>query len=92
MGMYTLTGVWAVLFIGVIALAMIRKFYTGSEDDSIHLHGGDMKVISHQKSLATRLDQIDRWGKVLTAIVVVYGLALVARVIYLGWVESAQIH
>jgi len=39
----------------------------------------------HQVALAHRLASIDRWGKTLTLIVAVYGVALAAVYLYQIW-------
>ena len=73
---------WGVLALVVVSLIVYRKAITNREDDSIHLEGG---MPSEQISLAHRLELIDRWGKTLTAIAVVYGLALAGVYMYQVW-------
>lgn len=68
--------VWLVLLIAVIALAFMRKHVAAQEDDTIHLGGGSETAIEHQKETAKKLAKLDLWGKVLTVIMVVTGLAL----------------
>jgi hypothetical protein len=48
--------------------------------------------MQRQSSLATFLNRIDVAGKSLTVLVVLYGLAIVARFVYLAWMESLRIH
>jgi hypothetical protein len=45
------------------------------------LHG---KLVNQQASVATMLNQVNRWGKFLTTTVLVYGVALVAGLMYMG--------
>ncbi len=66
---------WTVLAIIVIVLAVARKSVSSHEDDSIHLSGGEASV-SEQVVTAKKLDSIDRWGKILTVVLVVSGVAL----------------
>ena len=73
---------WGMLAIVVVCLVIYRKSVTNREDDSIHLEGG---IPSEQVTLAHRLESIDRWGKTLTAIAVVYGVALAALYMYQVW-------
>jgi len=73
---------WGVLAIVVLFLIIYRKSITNREDDSIHLEGS---VPTEQVSLAHRLAMIDRWGKTLTVIVAVYGVALAAIYLYQVW-------
>ncbi len=73
---------WGVLAIVVIFLIIYRKTVSSREDDSIHLEGG---MPSEQVALDHRLSAIDRWGKTLTAVTVVYGLVLAAIYLYQVW-------
>jgi len=73
---------WGVLAIVVLFLVIYRKSVADREDDSIHLEGG---VSSQQVALAHRLELIDKWGKTLTVIAVVYGVVLGAIYLYQVW-------
>jgi hypothetical protein len=44
-----------------------------------------------QVAIANKLDQIDKWGKILTVIAVVFGLLVGAAYVYQVWVQSTQI-
>jgi hypothetical protein len=73
---------WGVLAIVVVFLIFYRKSVSSHEDDSLHLEGsGSMQ----QMSMAHRLTLIDRWGKTLTIIAVVYGVGLAAIYLYQVW-------
>ena len=73
---------WGVLAIAVLFLVLYRRSVSSHEDDSIHLEG---TVPVEQVSLAHRLAMIDRWGKSLTVVAVLYGLALAALYMYQVW-------
>ena len=73
---------WGVLAIVVVFLIIYRKSVSSQEDDSIHLEGN---MPTEQVSLAHRLELIDRWGKTLTVIVAVYGVALAGIYLYQIW-------
>lgn len=73
---------WGVLAIVVVVLIIYRKSVSSQEDDSLHLEGN---MPSEQVSLAHRLAMIDRWGKTLTVVVAVYGVALAAIYMYQIW-------
>lgn len=68
---------WAVLALVVVILGFVRKHYSANEDDSLHLGGGSDTAIEHQQSVAKKLAAVDKWGKVLTVVMVVTGVALV---------------
>jgi hypothetical protein len=72
---------WLVLGVCVGALAIYRKFLANREDDMVHLVSGESKV-SSQITMAERLQKIDFWGKTLTIVLAVYGLALLGIFIY----------
>ena len=73
---------WGVLALVVVFLIIYRRSVTSREDDSIHLEGG---IATEQVTLAHRLEMIDRWGKTLTVVAVVYGLALAGLYLYQIW-------
>jgi hypothetical protein len=87
----TLVSVWGGLFLAVLALAGARKWVSRREDDTVHLADGEVELVLHQATVATILSRVDLWGKVLTVVVVLYGLAIAARVLYMGWMDSLQI-
>lgn len=75
---------------GVAALAIYRKTISSHEDDTLHVSASTVVNVSHQADVAHRLEVIDRWGKLLTVIAAVYGLALGALYTYQMWVEGSR--
>lgn len=73
---------WGVLAIAVLILIIYRKQISSREDDSIHLEGS---IATEQVAMAHRLALIDKWGKTLTIVVAVYGVALAAIYLYQVW-------
>ena len=51
----------------------------------------EIGMVSRQAVVAQRLESIDRWGQALTAIALVYGLAVGAGYLYQAWVASNQL-
>jgi hypothetical protein len=83
---------WALMAAVVLAMVVWRKMVASQEDDQIHvLDGPGQAATQHQAEVAAKLDQIDKWGKTLTVITVVFGLVLAAAFIYSGWVNAAKI-
>lgn len=79
---------WAILAVVVIVLIARRKVVSSHEDDSLHvLEPGEVQL---QMSMAQKLEQIDKWGKLLTIIVVVYGLILAGVYFYQSWIASSS--
>jgi len=82
--------IWAVLGLATLGLALYRIFMTEHEQDVVHLGPGEEREIPKQAELAKRLVMVDRWGKVLTVITVLVGLALAAGYLYNGWVDPSS--
>ena len=61
---------WGVLAVAVLVLLALRKSVAKNEDDSLHLSVGN--VSQQQTAIAQKLDMIDKWGKILTVITVMY--------------------
>jgi len=81
--------VWAALTLVLIGLALYRKFEAHfHEDDLVHLAEGESKFIPNQVATARLLDKLDSWGKTLTVVDVVFGLTLVAVVLWNAWRQS----
>jgi len=81
---------WIVLAFVVAGLAIYRKTISSHEDDVLHVSAGESAVISKQADVAHRLDSIDRWGKLLTVVLVVYGVLLALAYGYQIWTEGSQ--
>ena len=77
--LFPLLVVWITLALAVLALFLWRQGVARSEDDSLHVMHG---ALTQQTSLAQRLDVIDKWGKILTVITVVFGLLIATAYIY----------
>ncbi len=86
--MFTLWIVWSALTLFVISLALIRKFTARREDDLVHLSGAAETAISQQVVVATKLDKIDHWGKLLTVVDVAFGVVLFAITLFMTWQNS----
>jgi hypothetical protein len=82
---------WSVCAVAVLALALYRKILTFHGDDEfVHLAAGEQRFIPQQVALAHKLDVIDRWGKILTAFTVGFGLLLAAVVLFEAWQASLR--
>lgn len=67
---------WGALAIVVLILALMRRQVSAREDDSLHLASGEAAMVTDQVQMAKRLDIIDKWGKLLTILLAVSGVAL----------------
>ena len=83
--------IWAVMAAVLGALALYRKFVAREEVDVIHLRDAESRIISQQETFAQKLSGIDRWGKILTIVLVVYGLIIASVYLFFAWKQSVQI-
>ncbi len=67
---------WVALAAIVIALAFVRKNVSSEEDDTLHLGGGAEGAVEHQQLIAKKLAKLDLYGKILTSLLAVTGIAL----------------
>ena len=81
--------IWAVLAIAVVALVIWRKTVSDSEDDVIHVQEAEAGMLAQQAAVAQKLEVIDRWGKIFTALAILYGVFLGGLYVYTGWVQSS---
>ena len=81
--------IWALFGVATLALAIYRWIVSGKTQDLVHLGPGEEREIPIQTNIAGRLASIDRWGKVLTIITAVIGLALAGAYLYQAWQDPS---
>jgi hypothetical protein len=81
------TVLWMALALVVIGLIGYRKWIARAEDDTLHIAESEIGMASQQMVVAQRLDMIDRWGKALTVVALVYGLAVTALFLFQTWLR-----
>jgi len=79
---------WMLLAVVVVALILYRRWIAKDEEDSIHVLDSDAGQVAQQTVVAEKLDVIDRWGKTLTVVVLVYGLAISSVFLYQAWIAG----
>ena len=82
--------IWVAMALAVAALALYRKYISRAEVDVIHLRDNEVAAVSEQDNFAHKLEAIDKWGKVLTIVVIGYGLVIAAIWLFYAWKESVQ--
>ncbi len=83
--------IWAALGVVVLGLAIYRSTIAGREDDSLHMAAGEAVIVSEQQRLGKRIEHVELWGKILTALLVVYGLVLAGIYLYNQWLQSGKV-
>jgi len=82
---------WIPLAVVVLVLAIYRNVMASHEDETIHVLEGDAPAVAAQLKLSHKLEVIERWGKTLTVVVVVYGLVIAGMYLYFIWQQGAQL-
>ncbi len=77
------------LVLAVIVLIFWRRSVAQKEDDTIHVLEDAAKV-PEQVEIGKKLDKIDRWGKIVTAVTVAYVLLLAALFVYQQWARQSS--
>ncbi len=82
---------WIPLAVVVLVLAIYRNVIASREDETIHVLESDASAVSAQVNLSHKLEVVERWGKILTVVVVVYGLAIAGMYLYYIWQQGAKL-
>jgi len=80
--LFPLTIAWMFLAAVVIGLIIYRAWVASGEDDRLHVNQSEIGMVSRQATISQKLESIDRWGQMLTVVVLLYGLAMAAGYIY----------
>jgi hypothetical protein len=84
--------VWVVFLAVVLVLAFRRSLLAREEDDMLHV--GDAAAAAataRQLVVGKKLNSLERLLKILTVLLVLYGVALVGLFIYDAWMASSRI-
>ena len=82
--------VWVVLGIIVIVLAISRMRLAKREDKTLDILESE-SAAGQQIQMTKKITKIDRWGQVLTIVLVLYGIILAGIYIYQAWQQSSKI-
>ena len=91
MNLFPYVVTWVPLVVIVVVLAIYYNVAAGHEDDTIHVLESDAPSVAAQVKLTRKLEMIERWGKGLTAVVVVYGLVILGIYLHFMWQQGARI-
>ncbi len=82
-----LIALWGLFAISVLALIVWRKTVSRNEDDNLHvLH---TEGVPQQAAVAQKLELIDKWGKIVTAVTVAFGLLIAGLFVIQTWVQTS---
>jgi hypothetical protein len=74
---------WMLLSAAVVALIAYRAWVARNEDDSLHVM--EAGLTAQQVVVGHKLEVIDRWGKMLTMVALVSGIALGSVYLIQNW-------
>jgi hypothetical protein len=78
------------LVLSVLVLLVMRQVIARREDDTLHvLHG--VSAVSEQSAVAQKLEVIDKWGKLLTVVAIVYCSIIGALFMYQQWTRASNL-
>ena len=77
---------WAIVIVALVVVAFWRRTVAVQEDPALHLGAAHAGTAAEQIALAKKLGQIDKWMKLLSLAVVVFGLLIGAAALYKAWV------
>jgi hypothetical protein len=80
---------WMLLAVAVLALIAYRRVVSLQEEETLHL--ADAAEANHQAVIARKLDSIDKWGKLLTVVAMVYGVLLAGAYTFHVWLMMQAI-
>jgi len=83
--------VWVVLLAVVLVLAFRRSLLARQEDDMLHV--GDVAAAAataRQVVVGKKLTALESFLKILTVLLILYGVALVGLFIYNAWMASTR--
>jgi hypothetical protein len=77
---------WLIVIAGVVVLAFRRRSVALQEDPALHLGMAHASTAAEQVAVAKKLEQIDKWVKLLIVIAIAFGILLAAAALYKAWV------
>lgn len=89
MTLQVMVGTWLVLAAGVAALAVYRALVARNDDEFVHLGRNQEQLLTAQAAVGGKINALDRWGKVLTAVTFVYGAVLAGVYLYGEFIEQS---
>jgi hypothetical protein len=91
MNLTILIWTWAILAVLVLVLAIYRAMLASHEDESIHVSEVEASQVAEQRKVFSKLNRVEFWGKLLTVVTILYGLAIAGAYLYHAWLQSSQV-
>lgn len=81
--------IWAVLATVLVFLALYRRRIYMKSDEVLHVLDAEAPLVSNQEVVGKKLEKLDLWGKVLTIVVVLYGVGIAAMYLYSMFADTS---
>ena len=91
MNLISYVSTWAVLAVCVLALLGYRVLLAHRDDATLDIMEKNAGVIALQKCAIEKIGSIDRWGKSLTVLTILYGLVIGGVYLSRGWLEATKV-
>jgi hypothetical protein len=73
---------WAIFAGAVVVLAIYRLAISKGERIVLHVRDSETALVPEQTAMIGRIERVEKWGKFLTILAVVFGLVLLA-----AWIQ-----
>jgi hypothetical protein len=80
--------VWACLTTMVIILALYRRKLDMKVDDMLHVLDSEQQITASQAVVSKKLEKVDRWGKILTALAALYLVIIAGLYVYNSFTDT----
>ena len=80
---------WAGVATVLVFLALYRRRIYMKSDEVLHVLDAEAPLVSNQEVVGKRLEKIDLWGKVLTILVVLYGVGIAGMYLYSMFTDTS---
>jgi len=81
---------WLAVLVVWLVLWVWRRSLGRQEDESIHVLDSEVGQIAQQVEVGQKLDKLDWWVKIVSIVLVVYGVALAGLYVYAAWDASSR--
>jgi uncharacterized membrane-anchored protein len=85
------------ILLGALAVTLLvlfawRKTVARNEDDNLHvMDGAAVQQTAQQAAVAQKLELIDKWGKILTLVTIIYGAIVGGLYMYQTFIQNSRV-
>jgi hypothetical protein len=90
MTLQIMVGYWIMLAAAVAVLAVYRGLVARNDDEYVHLGRNQEQLLKAQVAVGGKINALDKWGKLLTAVTFAYGAVLAGVYLYGEFIEQSS--